>query len=306
MDRPLELARSMQHRDVFGIAPALHAEGAAEVFGDDAQFLGLDVHGACDLRPHAGKALRRTTQRELLGARVVARRGGARLKRSHHQTLVHQFDLHDMGGVLEGAVQRGQLLAVRVGRRGPVKTDIARRVGPELRRARLESIAHVCHRIECIVIDDNLLGGILCDGRAGSDHHRHRLANMHDAIAGQCRAMRRHRLLTPTARNRVRMRDRMIMRGFEVSSGENCGHALHRFRRRRVDANDPGEGMRRAHEIGRQRAVRLDVIAIAALPAQQRVILDAAGPVGKIGGASNGRLGHGDSYSLRSVMPALA
>ena len=130
MDRLLQIARRMQHRDVFGIAPALHAESAAEIVGDDVQLLRLDVHRAGNLRPHAGEALSGAAQREFVGLGVVVRRRRARFERSDDQTLVHQLDFHDMRGVLEGALERRLLFSISIGGRGPVKTDIAGGVGP--------------------------------------------------------------------------------------------------------------------------------------------------------------------------------
>ena len=86
------------------------------------------------------------------------------------------------------------------------------------------------------------------------------------------------------------------MRFGQIGGGVDRHHALHFFRFRRLDALDPGEAVRRAHEAGGERAVRLDVVAEAALPAQQRVVLDAAGP---------GFGFCGDAHR-RSLMPALA
>ena len=115
MHRLAERARGMQQRDIFRVRGALHAEGAADVAGDDVQLLRLDVERAGDLAAHAADRLRGAAQRELLAGRVVARGRRARLERGHHKTLVDQFDPHHMRGVLEGAVERGLFLAVRIG-----------------------------------------------------------------------------------------------------------------------------------------------------------------------------------------------
>ena len=124
MDRPVQDARSVQHRNVFGIAPCLHAEGAAEILGEDAQLLGLDAHGAGDLAAHGGDTLRAAAQSELVLAGVVARGRRTWLERGDHQTLIDQFDTRYMGRVLEGAIERGLLLAVGIWRRGPVEAYI--------------------------------------------------------------------------------------------------------------------------------------------------------------------------------------
>ena len=75
----------------------------------------------------------------------------------------------------------------------------------------------------------------------------------------------------------------MVVRAGEIGGGEDRDHAGRGFRVRRIDALDIGEAVRRAHEIRGERAVRLHVIAKAALPAQQRVVLDTAGPCGIAG-----------------------
>ena len=86
----------------------------------------------------------------------------------------------------------------------------------------------------------------------------------------------------------------MVMRLGEIDGGQ------HRHRARRVlgggnvDVLDLGEGMRRAHEISRQHALRLDVVAEAPGAAQQRVVFDAPGPCGRAGWAGGGRF-HDDT-----------
>ena len=70
----------------------------------------------------------------------------------------------------------------------------------------------------------------------------------------------------------------MVMRLREIGGGEHRHHAGRVLGGGNVDALDIGEGVRRAHETGRQRAFRLDVVAEAPGPAQQRVIFDAPGP----------------------------
>ena len=289
MHRLLQHARRVQHRDIFGIAPALHAEGAAEIVGEDAQLLRLDAHGAGDLAAHGGDALRAAAKRELLGAGVVARGRRARLERGDHQALIDQFDAHHMGGILEGAIERRLFLALGIGGRAPVETDIAGRFRPELRRAGRDRRTHVGHGVERLVIDRDFFAGVLRLGGAGRDYHRHRLTDMQHALIRQRRPKRRDRYFPAAAWNRMRMRDGMIMRRGQVGGGQHRRYARRALGSRDVDVFDGGESVRRAHEIGRQGAFRLDVVAEAATSAQQRVILDTAGPFGWAGLASGSR-----------------
>ena len=278
MDRFLQQTRGVQHGHVFGIAPALHAESAAEIVGEHAQLLRLDPHGAGDLALHGGHGLRAAAQREHFFLGVVARGRGARLERGHHQALVDQFDAHHMRCVLEGPLERGLLLTVGIGRRAPVETDIAGRFRPELRRAGLNGRTHIGHGVERLVVDRDLFAGVLGRSRAQRDHHRHRLAHMQHALFRQRRTVRRDRRFAAAAGDRMRMRDGMIMRRGEIGGGQHRDHARRALGGRDIDVLDAGEGVRRAHEVCRQRAFRLDVVAEAPLPAQQRVVLDAPGP----------------------------
>ena len=181
MHRLAERPRGMQQRDIFGMGRALHAERAADVVGEHAQFLRLDVHGVRELAAHIGNALRRTAQGELLAGGIVARGRAARLERGDHQPLVDEFDAHDMGGVLERMVERRLLLAVGIGRRGPVEGDIAGRLRPELRRAGRDGGARIGYRGQRLIVDRDLLAGVLRRLGADRDHHRHRLAYMQHA-----------------------------------------------------------------------------------------------------------------------------
>ena len=287
-------ARGVQHGDEFGVTGRLHAEGAADVVGDKVQFLRLEIHRRRDLAAHAGHTLRRAAQREALAARVIARGGGARLERGDDQPLVDQFDLHHMRGFGEGALERGLLLAVGIGRRAPVEADIARRFRPKLRCAGLDRLAHIGDRGERLIVDRDLLGAVLRGGEAGRDDHRDRLADMHHARRGERRTMRRERRLAIAAGNWMRVRERVVVLGGKVGGREHRQHPLHLLGFRRVDVLDLGKAVRRTDELREQRALRLDVVAEAAGPAQQRIVLDAAMPL--LRGVRTGHSGHSKKY----------
>ncbi len=182
--------RGMQHGDVFRIAPTLHAERATDVFGEKAQFFRLDVHGAGDLPTDAGDALRTNAQRKLLHSGIVTRGRRARLKRGYDQPLVDEFDAHYMSRLLEGALKRSLLFAFRIGRSRPVEADIARRFGPELRGALLYRIACVGDRRQLLIVDDDLVGGVLRGGGRFGDDHCHWFTHMHHPGFGKRWTMR--------------------------------------------------------------------------------------------------------------------
>ncbi len=130
----------------------------------------------------------------------------------------------------------------------PVERDIARRLGPELRRLRQHRGGDIGHRIARLVIDRDKFGGVARDRLALGDDERHGLAGMADAVAGQRRTMRHDQ---PGA-----VRDRageghVADAGLRhVGGGQHRQHARQRPRRARIDAADGGEGVRRAHEHG--------------------------------------------------------
>ncbi len=149
-----------------------------------------------------------------------------------------------MRGVLKGAFERGLFLAVRIGRRAPVETDIAGRFRPKLRRAWSDGFARIGDGGKRLVIDHDFLRGVLRDLRARGDHHRDRLADVHDTLFGKRGPVRRNRHLAAAAGDRMRMRDRMVMRLREIGGGEHRHHVGRVRGGGNVDALDFGESVR--------------------------------------------------------------
>ena len=148
---------------------------------------GSPMHCARFCLQHKG-ALRGAGQDEPVGLAVVARQRAARLHRRHDDALVDQTDPRDMRGAGESRRRPGAL-----GRRPepvPVERDIARRLGPELRRLRQRRGRDIGDRIARLVIDRDKLGGVARDRLALGDDQRDGLADMADAVAGQRRTMR--------------------------------------------------------------------------------------------------------------------
>ncbi len=82
----------------------------------------------------------------------------------------------------------------------------------------------------------------------------------------------------------------MVMRVLEIGGREHCNNPGRALCSRDVDPHDPGEGVRRAYEIGSERIVRFDIVSEAAAAAQQGVIFDT--PLPGVVGSSGGRLRH--------------
>ncbi len=228
-------------------------KAAADIVAEDAQLVWLDAHGAGDLAAHGGDALGAAAQRELVDPGVIARGRGARLERGDDQALIDKFDAHDMRGVLEGAIERRLLLAVGIGRRGPVEPDIAGRIRPKLRRAGFDGIARVGDGVERLVIDDDFFGGVLRGARArprppSPPARRHAARASRRATAGAARPApcRRGRGSDADARSSD---NAPAARSAAVSTATTPGALLAAATSIRSIV---GEGVRRAHETGGQ------------------------------------------------------
>ena len=171
------------------------------------------------------------------------------------------LDLRRIGGGIGGGTR-------------PVDGEIARRVRPNLRRARLERVAGVGHRLERLILDIDEFAGILRGKGALGDHHRHRLADMHDAVAGERRTVRQDELGAAAARHRRVPRN--IADAFHVLRGENRNDARRVGCRRSIDTDDAGKGVRRTHEIGESLVRQRRIGDVAAEATHQCVVFDAA------------------------------
>ena len=106
--RAAELLRREKDERVFVIDERLHAEAAADVFGDDAQFRVFDAEDVLgDAGAHAVDALAAGVERVFVGCLVVGAEAGARLHRVDDDALVDELQRRDVRGLGEGGVGRG-------------------------------------------------------------------------------------------------------------------------------------------------------------------------------------------------------
>ena len=177
MHRPPDLARGHHHRDVFRIDRRLHAEGAADVFGDHPQFVVRHAHDGGRLAAQGVGALRAGAQRVAVVVLVVDAGGAARFHRGHHQALVVDADARHMRRLGDDV---GNLAFVLLAghRARPVDAEIARRVRVKLRLAVHRGV-EIDHRRQFLVVDLHELGGVLRRGARFRHHHGHRIADMH-------------------------------------------------------------------------------------------------------------------------------
>src|SRR3954468_23023014 len=111
----------MQHAAIFGKWRRLHAEGAADMSGQDANLLRFDLENLRHVAPHAERALGGRVEREASARGVMDADRRARLHRVHDDATIAELEARDMRGFIEGG---GYLFAVA---EVIVERDIARR-----------------------------------------------------------------------------------------------------------------------------------------------------------------------------------
>ena len=288
MHRPPELARGHHHRDVFRIDRGLHAEGAADIFGDHPQFFVRHAHDGSRLAAQGVGALRAGAQRVAVVVLIVDAGGATRFHRGHHQALVVDADARDMRRI--GDDLGDVALVLLAGHRArPVDAEIARRVRIKLCLA-VHSGFQVDHRRQFLVVDLHKLGSVLRRGTRFRHHHGHRIAGMHCLVARERGAERHHHLGAAAADHRRVARDAGNAGRLDVFGGEHGEHLFGRARRVGPHRQHAGMRMRRTHEGGIGLARQPRVVGEMALAAHQGVVLDAGFmfAAGRAGGAHGG------------------
>ena len=145
---------------------------------------------------------------------------------------------------------------------------------PDLRRAGLQRILDLAHRRQGIVLDLDQLGGVLRLLAALGDHRHHRLADIAHGLVRQ-RAARRHLGLAAVGigehRRKGEVADSVLG---HVVPGEDGDDARRLAGGRRVDPDDPGMGMRRAHQHDMRLVGPGQVVGEAAGAGQKPIVLD--------------------------------
>ena len=156
----------------------------------------------------------------IVAAAVVAHRD-ARLHRVGHQTVVHQFQRGDMGGVVKGLVHRILVFLDEP----PVVAQVAGQIVMHLGRAVLHRFLHVDDGGQFVDIDDDRLGGVprlpQRFGHNGGDGFAH----VADLSMGQ------HRMARLLHRVAVPVRDLPAAGnaadGLEIRTGKDADDARH-------------------------------------------------------------------------------
>ncbi len=259
--RTSQLARSPDHERVLGIDEGLHAEAAADVGRDRAQFSLRHLQdGVGERVADEGRALRAGVEGRAIGLGVVVADGVARLHRVRHHAVVDDFDRGDARSAGKGGFGRREIAAVVV----PVEHDVPGDVVEQLRRAGLDRRARVDHGRQRLIFDLDRLGGVAGLMQLLGHHERHRLSRMANL------ADREHRPRRVVARGAVTVRQRRDAGhvaktvGRHILAGEQEQHARHAAGPCCVQACDPRVRRRRAKHMGMHHARQNDIVGIAA------------------------------------------
>jgi hypothetical protein len=230
-DRAAELARRHQGQAMLDILPALGAEAATDIAGDDANLRFRDLeHIAGQHVANAMRVLHIGMQGEALVIRIVSADRTARLHILRMDAADDVFALDDMRGARESRVGRGLVAGLE---------DMADVVGvlvPDARRAGLHRVLGIDDRGQLLVIDLDQLGRVFRRGQTLGDHHRHRIADKAHLAAREARLRPRERRRAVGAFPRQRQPRGAELLRRDIRLGEHAEHAGRGFRGARVDA----------------------------------------------------------------------
>ena len=263
--------RGEHQRDRLGVDAAAHAEAAADVARDDAEFFRRQAGDLRELAAHAVDALARRIHGDDAARRVAVGDAGARLDRAADQTLA----VHGHAAGERRACERG-LNQPRIARL-VFEGEIARRLGVYLGCAGAGRVVKAHGRRQVLVVGRNVLGGILRQQCALGHDQRQGLADIVHMGARERRPERFLHLLSADTVVSDTAGERLEAGGVQIGGGQYHVHARARARRLRVDAEDFRVRAIGAHEAGVELARKIPVGGVAALAGQQAFVFTADG-----------------------------
>ncbi len=272
--RLAQLARGVAGQHVLGVQEQLHTETAADVGGDDAEFLRVGLeHGRGKQTLQQPAALGVGVQRPALA--VIIGDGRARFHGRDDDAVVDHAQPGDVRRPGELGLGRGLVADF------PVERGVARHVRPDPGGGGVGRDGQVGGGGQDVVLDADRLGGIACLLGGGGDDEGHGIADMAHRAVGQHR-MRRHRAGGSVAvLHRHGAGQPADAVRVQIGAGVDRLHAGHGPGRRSVDAGDGRRGMRTAQHDAEQHARQHDVIGVAPVAFQQTRVLDAADGLGE-------------------------
>ena len=268
-DRAAEFARGIEDAIIFRVGRLLHAERAADPFGQDAHLVAPDAENAGDVVAKPEDALAADMQGPVLARGVVIGDRRARLHRIDDDAVVAQPELCHVSCRGKGG---GDLLAVAEMK---IEPDILRHVIVEDRRVGGVGEGGLGDRRQRVDVDGDEFGGVPGLRRGLGDDRGDRLADMPYLIRRE-RVMGRHQHRGAVAVvHDLAGRQRADAALRQLGRGVDCEHTGHLPRRRGVDAADDAVGDVASHHDGIGLAGKVDVVRIMALAAQQHRVFRA-------------------------------
>ena len=262
-----EQPRSEQRRQVFGIRRALHAERPADIEGQHANLLAIDVQPGRQQVLHPVHALRTDAQGVATVGRVVRSDRGARLHRADHHAIVHRGAAGDVRGAGEGGVDLVRFAVLEFDH------QVSGGVVVQQRRAFGIGVLRRGHRRQRLDIHHDRFGGQFRDRDRLRHHRGDGIADEAHLIRGEHRPRRFAHRAAVGVGHVGGTGERADTGGGEVVVGVNAEHAGHGARLGGIDAAQDAVRVAAAqhHQVGL--AVEIYVVGVLALATQEYRIL---------------------------------
>ena len=262
LHRPAQQHAGGNHRHLVGIEVELHPEATADIRRDHPHLVLGYLEMAAEYVLHLEWRLVRMDDRERPVAAIEVGNEASRLQRQRQLPLEPQLFLDDQIGLGEGL--GGLALLHR-----EIERQVVAQLGVDRGCGRIERLLLVGDRNQLVPFDGDQLRRVLGLRPALGNDGYDRLALPDRFLLGQQR-LRRGAVTGPVQRNA----DEGLAHRVELGRGKHGDDTRCDPSRFDFDGAQRGVRVRAAHEAGVQHARQLDVVEIAALPAQQPRELD--------------------------------
>ena len=185
LDRPLEFARAPRDHRILRIQARLHAEAAADIADEHANFFKrylqhLGAQRVAKTRRH----LAACRDRDPIGRSVVAREQRARFDRTRRDALVDNIQRNDMGGATERSLRcRGAAVS-------RFRRDVVGRLVPDARRVGGHCAVEIGDCRKCVIANVDRVDRVLRLFARLREHHGNCFADKAHGADGE-RVVRR-------------------------------------------------------------------------------------------------------------------
>jgi hypothetical protein len=208
---------------------------------------------------HLERRLMRVDDCERSIGRVEVGEEPARFERHRHLALKTQL-------LLDDDVSCGKSLRRLALFKRKIECDVVTKLRMNDGRVQRNGLQLITERRQGLPFGNHLLGRILGLGAAFGHHHRDRLALPNGGVGGH-ETLRRRTMAGPVKSHG----DEGLASRIELGCREDRSHAGRAFRCCHIERDELGVGMWAAHKAGMQHSRQLDVVDVAAIPAEQSV-----------------------------------